>query len=155
MKWLGPKPRRQFAAVVAALGVIGLAACSAPSDSSSNESDDSVTVGFLAPLSGTVAAAGKDMREGWELYWEQHGDEVNGVTVKTIFEDAAGDPKTALNKAKRLVQKEEVDVMVGPLLSNSALAVSDYVTEQGVPSLQPITAADELTQQKFNPLMLR
>jgi branched-chain amino acid transport system substrate-binding protein len=114
-----------------------------------------VKVGFLSPVTGTVAAAGTEMREGWELYWEQHNNSAGSLTLQTVYEDDAGNPDTALSKAKRLIEDEKVQVMVGPLLANSALAVSDYVTGQGIPSLQPVTAADDLTQRKQNPLMLR
>jgi branched-chain amino acid transport system substrate-binding protein len=148
-------------AVLAAVGVGLLAACAPPSDADESGSGknggsaDVVKVGFLSPVTGNVAAAGQEMREGWELYWEQHGTEVAGVTVETVFEDDAGNPDTALTKAKRLIEDENVEVMVGPLLANTALAVSDYVTSQGIPSLQPVTAADALTQGQQNPLMLR
>jgi branched-chain amino acid transport system substrate-binding protein len=149
-------------AVLAALAMGALTACAPASDAEKNadsanggDTGDVVKVGFLSPVTGNVAAAGQEMREGWELYWEQHGDKVGDVTVETVFEDDAGNPDTALTKAKRLIEDEKVEVMVGPLLANTALAVSDYVTGEGIPSLQPVTAADDLTQRKQNPLMLR
>ena len=146
-------------AALAALAVT-LSACAPPSSepktgAGNAASGGTIKVGFLSPVTGNVAAAGKEMREGWELYWEQHGTTVAGKTVQTVFEDDAGNPDTALTKAKRLVDDEKVQVMVGPLLANTALAVSDYVTRQGIPSLQPVTAADDLTQRSQNPLMLR
>lgn len=113
------------------------------------------TVGFLSPVTGPVAAAGTEMREGWELYWEQKGNESAGVTIKTVFEDDAGNPDTALTKAKRLVEDEEVDILVGPLLANTALAVADYAVQAGVPNLHPVAAADDLTQRKADPLVVR
>lgn len=118
-------------------------------------SSGTVKVGFLSPVTGTVAAAGTEMREGWDLYWEQHENKAGGLTIQTVYEDDAGNPDTALSKAKRLIDDENVQVMVGPLLANTALAVSDYVTGHGIPSLQPVTAADDLTQRKANPLMIR
>jgi branched-chain amino acid transport system substrate-binding protein len=142
-------------AVLAAVG-LALVACAPPSDSDSKVGESgTVKVGFLSPVTGTAAAAGTEMREGWELYWEQHGTTVAGTKVETVFEDDAGNPDTALTKAKRLIEDEQVQVIVGPLLANTALAVSDYVTREGVPSLQPVTAADDLTQRKQHPLMLR
>ncbi len=114
-----------------------------------------VKVGFLSPVTGPVAAAGLEMKEGWELYWDENGNTVGNVTVETIYEDDAAVPDTALAKAKRLVEEEGVDVVVGPLAANTALAVADYLIQQGIPNLHPITAADDLTQRLANPLVLR
>ncbi|HEY4908569.1 MAG TPA: ABC transporter substrate-binding protein, partial [Methylomirabilota bacterium] len=32
-----------------------------------------VRIGFISPLSGAIAQAGKDMYSGCELYWEETG----------------------------------------------------------------------------------
>src|SRR5690606_14259425 len=66
----------------------------------------------------------------------------------------AGDPDIALTKARRLVEEEQVDIVAGPILANTALAVADYVAGQGVPSLH-ITAADDITQRNHDPHVLR
>ncbi len=39
------------------------------------------------------------MQRGWNMYWEQNGNVVDGITVETVFEDDAGDPDVALTKA--------------------------------------------------------
>lgn len=114
-----------------------------------------VKVGFLSPVTGTVAAAGTEMREGWDLYWEKHDGRVGDIVIETYYEDDAGDPDTALTKAKRLVEDENVDVLVGPLLANTGLAVSDYAIQVGVPNLHPVSAADDLTQRLADPLVHR
>ena len=99
-------------------------------------------------------ALGTDMKRGWELYWEQHGTTAGGVTVETVFEDDAGDPEVALTKARRLVEEENVDLIAGPILANTAYAVAEYAADQGIPTLQ-ITGADDLTQRQFDPHVLR
>lgn len=115
---------------------------------------DTVTVGFMSPTTGFVAALGTDMQRGWEMYWEQNGNTVDGVTVETIFEDDAGDPEIALTKARRLVEEEQVDITAGPILANTAYAVAEYVADQEIPNLH-ITAADDLTQRENDPHVLR
>lgn len=113
-----------------------------------------VKVGFISPVTGFVAALGKDMRRGWEMYWEQNGATAGGARVETVFEDDAGDPEIALTKARRLVEEEQVDLTAGPILANTAYAVAEYVSSQGLPSIH-MTGADDLTQREFNPLVLR
>ena len=116
---------------------------------------DTIRIGFIAPLTGTVAAPGTDMRKGWEFYWEQNGTEVAGRQVESFVEDTTGDPSVALTRVQRLVEEEEVDMVVGPVLANVALAVAEDLVREGVPSIQAVAAADDLTQRDFDPLVLR
>ena len=145
--------------VPAAVAGLLLAACAPNSpllgQQSPPPSSGPLKIGFISPATGTVAAAGKDMRDGWNLYWDQHGGKAAGRGVETVFEDDAGDPETGLNKAKLLVDGEKVAMVVGPLLANVGYVVADYVSKQGLPSIQAVAAADDLTQRRANPLVLR
>jgi branched-chain amino acid transport system substrate-binding protein len=118
-------------------------------------SDDTIRIGFIAPLTGTVAAPGTDMRKGWEFFWEQHGTEVAGRQVEYFIEDDTGDPSVALTRVQRMVEEEDVQMVVGPVLANVALAVAEYLVREGIPSIQAVAAADDLTQRDFDPLVLR
>jgi branched-chain amino acid transport system substrate-binding protein len=112
-------------------------------------------VGYISPITGNFAIAGQEMVDGWNLYWEINGTEVNGVTVETIVEDDAGNPETSLTKAKKLVEADNVDMVVGPLLANTALAVAAYTSTVEVPNLHPVAAADDLTQRSANDFTVR
>jgi branched-chain amino acid transport system substrate-binding protein len=130
------------------------ASSEAASDSGGAEGD-TIRIGFIAPLTGTVAAPGTDMLKGWEFFWEEHGTEVAGRQVEYFVEDDTGDPSVALNRAQRLVEEEDVHMVVGPVLANVALAIAEYLVREGVPSIQAVAAADDLTQREFDPLVLR
>jgi branched-chain amino acid transport system substrate-binding protein len=112
-------------------------------------------VGYISPITGNFAIAGQEMVDGWNLYWDVNGNEVNGVTVETVVEDDAGNPEMSLTKARKLVESDKVDVVVGPLLANTALAVAAYTSSVGVPNLHPVAASDDLTQREANDLTLR
>jgi len=150
---------RRLALAVAATAALVLAGC-APSGSLSEgeegEGGDANTfkVGVLAPMTGFVSAIGTDLQQGWELYWDQNGTTAGDFEVVTVFEDDASSPDTALTKAQRLVTEENVDVVVGPVLANQALAVADYLDQQGVANLAQ-SAADDVTQREYSPLVLR
>ncbi|HSE54173.1 MAG TPA: ABC transporter substrate-binding protein [Nocardioidaceae bacterium] len=133
--------------------------CSSGGDTASGDSSGpaaagTVTVGFVSPVTGFAAALGTDMKRGWDLYWELNGATAGGATVKTVYEDDAGDPEVALTKARRLVEQENVDMVAGPILANTAYAVASYVAGKGLPTLQ-ITGADDLTQRQYDPHILR
>lgn len=153
-----PRRRATTAIAVSAAALLAFTACAPPSASDDNGepgADDSVfTVGVIASTTGFVAAIGADMNNGWDLYWQQHGTTVGDFEIKTIVEDDASDSTTALTKARRLVEEENVDVVVGPVLANNSLAVADYLAQKGVANLSQ-TAADDLTQRRANDTLLR
>lgn len=107
-----------------------------------------IRIGLMAPLSGVVAAGGREIVEGFNMYWDEHDNQVAGRPVQVIVEDDAGNPDTALQKARRLVEQEKVDFLFGNLLANTGLAVANYVKGNGVPYFIPVIAADDLTQRQ-------
>ena len=141
-------PRRCAVASIAALALV-LAACSAPGGGEEGGgAEGPITVGVIVPTTGTVAAAGTDMLNGWNLYWELNGDEVAGRTIETIHEDNAGDPTTTLTKARKLVEQDGASVIVGTLLANTALALAEYLEPlDDVIGLNPAGSADDLSQR--------
>jgi branched-chain amino acid transport system substrate-binding protein len=62
-----------------------------------------VKIGFLAPLSGAIAQAGKDMYSGCERFWEESGWQLAGRKLEVILEDNEGVPATTLTRARKLV----------------------------------------------------
>jgi branched-chain amino acid transport system substrate-binding protein len=117
--------------------------------------EEPIRIGLLAPLTGVVAAGGKDMVDGWNLWWDKQGKKVAGREVEVIVEDDGSNPDTALNKARRLVQQRNVHMLVGNILANAGLAVAEYVKGTGTPYFIPIVAADDLTQRQRIPNVIR
>jgi branched-chain amino acid transport system substrate-binding protein len=106
-----------------------------------------ITIGFIASTTGTAAASGQDMVRGWDLYWKVNGNVAAGREIVTIHEDDGGDPAIGLNKARRLVENEDVKLVVGPLFANVGYAIAEYMTTTGVPNFQQVSSADDLTQR--------
>ena len=65
-----------------------------------------IQVGLLVPTSGTVAAAGTDMVNGWDLWFKLHGKHRRRATIEASHEDTAGDPTMTLTKARKLVEQD-------------------------------------------------
>ena len=107
-----------------------------------------IKIGFLSPLSGAIAAAGKDMYSGCELYWQETGWRVAGRKLEVTLEDNEGLPATALTKLRKLVESDRVHVVAGVILSNVTYALVPYIEQQGIPALYPINSADDLTQRR-------
>ena len=114
-----------------------------------------IKIGFLAPLSGAIAQAGKDMYSGCELYWEENGWQMAGRKLEVILEDNEGLPATTIAKARKLVESDRVNMLAGVILSNVAYALVPYVESQGIPTIYPINSADDLTQRKRPKWLIR
>jgi ABC-type branched-chain amino acid transport systems, periplasmic component len=150
------------AAGLAAVTALALTACAPPgaaepepTSSGAGETGGTLKVGYISPTTGNFAVAGQEMVDGWNLYWDINGAEVNGITIETIVEDDAGNPETSLTKAHKLVEQDQVDFIVGPLIANTALAVAEYTASVGIPNLHPVAASDDLTQRNSNDLTVR
>ena len=139
--------RKSMALIVVLTLVVACAPLGAPGSGGSGKPTGPIKVGLLAPTTGVSAASGNDMLNGWNLYWKLNGASAAGREVQTTHEDTAGDPNTALTKARQFVEQQQVDMIVGPLFANEGLAVADYLKTVGTPGLYPIASADDLTQR--------
>jgi len=100
-----------------------------------------IKVGLILPETGPLAANGKDMANGMQLFFEEQGWKLAGREVKLITEDDEGKPATGLSKARSLVESQGVHVLVGPLSAAVGYAVAGYVNDKKVPTIFPIVSA--------------
>src|SRR5712692_1076168 len=77
-----------------------------------------IRIGFLAPLTGPFAQIGKDMVSGTELFLDEIGRQVAGRKIELIVEDSEGNPATALNKSRKLVDQDKIHILTGGMLAN-------------------------------------
>jgi branched-chain amino acid transport system substrate-binding protein len=114
-----------------------------------------IRIGLLTPLTGVVASGGKEIAEGFNLYWDQVGRKAGNRAVEVVIEDDGSNPDIALQKARKLTEQTKVDFLVGDLLANTGLAVAEYAKTNGIPYFIPVIAADDLTQRKRIPNVIR
>ncbi len=102
-------------------------------------------IGVLGPLTGPAAVLGNGEVNGIKLRLKELNNEIAGRKVELFVEDDAGDPSTGRTKAQKLIERDGVNVFLGPLLSHVVLAVRDYIGDKGVPQMpfvaQPPEAA--------------
>src|SRR5574341_1107083 len=114
-----------------------------------------IKVGLLVPQTGPLAANGKDMINGLELFFEQHNYRLAGREIKLIVEDDEGKPATGLTKARGLVEGQGAHLITGPLSAAVGYAVAPYVDSKKVPTIYPIVSAEDITQRKRSPYIVR
>jgi branched-chain amino acid transport system substrate-binding protein len=108
-------------------------------------------IGFLTVRTGPLAAGGRQMEQGIELFLKERNNTLAGRKVELIIADTGGTPPQAKAKTQELVEKNRVHVIIGPLATFEALAIDDYIKQAQVPLITPTSAAQkDLAQQKLN-----
>ncbi len=114
-----------------------------------------IRVGFLTVRQGALAAGGKQMEEGIQLFLKERNGMIGGRKVELIVADTGGNPVGAKTKTQELVERDKVHVIIGPLAAFEALAIDDYIAQSKTPIISPSAAAEDLTQRKPNPWFVR
>lgn len=116
--------KRVFVRTLAAAAVLG--ALAAPAAAQKGP----VKIGVLATLEGPFAAGGADGMRGAELAVIHRGGTVAGRKIEIIKASSDAKPDVAVNAARKLVEQDKVDVLVGPLSGGEGIAVKDYSKTQ-------------------------
>ena len=89
---------------------------------------DSVKVGYTISLSGVYTALGVDLRDGFNLYMEECGNKAGGREIQVIVEDIGSNQVSrALDTARKLIEKDRVQILAGVVGSGTAYALAEYV----------------------------
>ena len=142
--------RRTVLASTAAGAAAALTRFSAPAVAQS----EPFKLGLLTVKTGPLAQGGIQMEQGVLTYLKEKNYTMGGRKVDFISADTGGNPAGTKTKAQELVERDKVDVILGPLAAFELYAISDYIKEQKMPTLS-LAAADNLTQRQPNPFLLR
>jgi branched-chain amino acid transport system substrate-binding protein len=123
-------------------GAVGMGASAAGAEE--------LRIGYVAPTTGIFAQVGKDMIDGFQFYLDEVKSDFGGAQVKFIVEDEQGKPDTAVTKAKKLILQDKVHMFVGGLLASTGYALAPVSTSEKVLYVNPVSAADDLTQRDLD-----
>src|SRR5215472_605528 len=100
-----------------------------------------VTVGFVTSLSGPGASIGIPYEKGI-LAAQTYAAKVGDTNIKLIRLDDASDPSAATRNARKLVQEDRVDVLMGTAGTPGTVAMAVVAAETKTPiiSLTPASA---------------
>lgn len=117
---------RSMRALVAATFAAALAAAS-PAASAAD-----YKVGFITSLVGPVSSLGIPYQKGIQAGLA-YQSEIDGKTIELIQLDDASDPSTAARNARKLIEEDKVDAIIGTAGSPGALAIAAVAREAGTP----------------------
>ncbi len=105
-----------------------------------------VKVGVLATLEGTYTALGEDGVRGMKTALATFGEEAGGRELEIIIQSTDASPDSAVRGARKLVEQDKVDIVLGPLSGSEGIAIRDYSkTQPQVTFINGISGAQETT----------
>jgi branched-chain amino acid transport system substrate-binding protein len=132
-----PISRRIMLAATAAAMLAGAAGARA---------GDTIKVGGLATLEGAFTVLGQDSMRGLELALKQRNYTAGGKKIVLIKGSSDASPDSAVNAARKLVEQDGVQILVGPLSGDEGLAVKNYAkTQPQVTFINGTSAAQDTT----------
>ncbi|CAH1655888.1 Amino acid/amide ABC transporter substrate-binding protein (HAAT family) [Hyphomicrobiales bacterium] len=112
---------------------------------------DKVKVGVIVSLSGPSAVLGQQARDGFELAVKELGGKLGGLPVEVIVVDDELKPDVAVTRVKGMLERDQVDFVVGPIFSNVLMAISKPVTDAKTFLISPNAGPSVLAGKSCNP----
>src|SRR5499426_2401681 len=113
-----------------------------------------VRIGLLTVKTGPLAQGGIQMEQGMTRFLKDRNYTLAGRKAELVVGDTGGNPAGAKTKTQELVERDNVDMIFGPLAAFELLAISDYAAQSKMPILS-LAAAEDMTQRKPNPYFVR
>ncbi len=112
-------------------------------------------VGLMLPYTGTFAALGNAIENGFRLQIAETGGKVAGREVEFFKVDDESDPSKATDNVNKLVKRDAVDVLVGTVHSGVAMAMAKVAKDSGTLLIVPNAGADAVTGAMCAPNIFR
>src|SRR5919202_2886075 len=111
-------------------------------------------IGLLTVKTGPLAQGGIQMEQGIATFLKEKNNSLAGRKVELLVADTGGNPAGAKTKAQEVIERDNVNVILGPLAAFELLAILDYVRDNQTPLIS-LAAAEDVTQRRANPFVIR
>jgi len=109
------------------------------------QSQPPLKVGMMLPYSGTFAALGNAIDNGFQLYVKEQGGKIGGREIAYVRVDDESEPSKATDNINKLIKRDNVDVVIGTVHSGVAMAMAKVAKETGTTLIIPNAGADIIT----------
>ena len=109
------------------------------------QSQGKLKIGFMLPATGTYAALGTAIDNGFRLYVNEQGGKIGGREIEYVRVDDESDPSKAADNVNKLIKRDNVDVIVGSVHSGVAMAMAKAAKESGTLLIVPNAGAVAVT----------
>jgi branched-chain amino acid transport system substrate-binding protein len=112
-------------------------------------------VGLMLPSTGTYAALGSAIENGFKLYVAEQGGKLGGREIEYISVDDESNPSKATDNVNKLIKRDNVDVIIGTVHSGVAMAMAKAARDSGTLLIVPNAGADAVTGAMCAPNIFR
>jgi hypothetical protein len=106
-------------------------------------------VGVLTTLEGPMTAIGHESLRGVRLALAEVDEQVAGKRVRLFTGPTNSTPNSVMNAARRLIEQDRVQIVVGPASGSEVLALVQFAKEYpGITFLNGTAAAPEATYRE-------
>jgi len=112
-------------------------------------------VGLMLPYTGTFAALGTAIENGFRLHVAEQGGKLGGREIEYVKVDDESDPSKATDNVNKLVKRDNVDVIIGTVHSGVAMAMARVAKESGTILIVPNAGAGAVTGPMCSPNIFR
>ena len=102
-------------------------------------------VGMMLPFTGTYAALGTAIDNGFKLYVQEQGGKLGGREIEYFVVDDESDPAKATDNVNKLINRDKVDVIVGTVHSGVVMAMAKAARDSNTLLIVPNAGADAVT----------
>lgn len=114
-----------------------------------------IKVGLMLPATGTFAALGTAIENGFKLYVQEQGGKLAGRSIEYVKVDDESDPSKATDNVNKLIKRDNVDVIVGTVHSGVAMAMAKAAKDSGTLLIVPNAGAGAVTGPMCAPNIFR
>jgi branched-chain amino acid transport system substrate-binding protein len=110
--------------------------------------DDTITIGFIGPLTGDEGNIGENVKAAVEIAVAEVNEAggINGRTLEVIYEDGQCTGKAASNAANKLINVDKVPVILGGACSGETLSFTEVAEETKTVVLSYCSSAPSITE---------
>ena len=112
---------------------------------------DKLKVGIIVTLSGPSAVLGGQVRDGFNLAVKTLGGKLGGADTEVVVVDDELKPDVAVTKVKGLLERDQVNIVVGPVFSNVLQAIHKPVTDSTAILISPNAGTSNFAGKQCNP----
>ncbi|HJV95752.1 MAG TPA: ABC transporter substrate-binding protein [Albitalea sp.] len=112
-------------------------------------------VGMMLPATGTYAALGTAIDNGFRLYIAEQGGKLAGREIEYVSVDDESDPAKATDNVNKLIKRDNVDVLIGTVHSGVAMAMAKVAKDSGTLLIVPNAGANAITGPMCSPNIFR
>jgi branched-chain amino acid transport system substrate-binding protein len=109
------------------------------------QSQPPLKVGMMLPYSGTFAALGNAIDNGFQLYIKEQGGKIAGREITYVKVDDESEPSKATDNINKLIKRDNVDVVIGTVHSGVAMAMAKVAKDSGTMLIIPNAGAEAIT----------